>query len=61
MRNIHHKYQILESLNAMDQAQMESVLKYVKSMLEAPTSSETDYERFKRNAMKEIRQALKDE
>ena len=59
MRNIHHKYQILESLDAMDQAQMESVLKYVKSMLGKPASSETDYERFKRNAMKEIRQALK--
>jgi hypothetical protein len=41
----------------MDQAQMEKVLKYVKSMLEKP-ASETAYERFKRNAMKEIRQAL---
>jgi hypothetical protein len=59
MRNIHHKHQILESLNSMDQAQMESVLKYVKGILEKPASSETDYERFKRNAMREIRQALK--
>jgi hypothetical protein len=51
------KQQILESLNALDQVQMEKVLQYVKTILEKP-ASETAYDRFKRNAMKEIRQAL---
>jgi hypothetical protein len=46
-----------EFTDQLDQAQMEKVLKYVKSMLEKPVS-ETAYERFKRDAMKEIRQAL---
>jgi hypothetical protein len=52
-----HKHQILESLNSMDQAQMERVLNYVRSIAHQ-SSAETAYERFKKNAMKEIRQAL---
>jgi hypothetical protein len=58
MISSHKKHQILESLNAMDQAQMDAVLTYVKSILQKP-EAETSYEKFKRNAMKEIRQALK--
>jgi hypothetical protein len=52
-----HKHQILESLNSMDQTQMEKVLNYVRSIAQQ-SSAETAYERFKKNAMKEIRQAL---
>ena len=58
MISILKKHQILESLNAMDQAQMDAVLKYVNAILQKP-EPETSYEKFKRNAMKEIRQALK--
>ena len=57
MISILKKHQILESLNAMDQAQMDAVLKYVNAILQKP-EPETSYEKFKRNAMKEIRQAL---
>ncbi|MFN3840637.1 MAG: hypothetical protein ACK4RF_08010 [Cyclobacteriaceae bacterium] len=52
------KLQILESLNALDQSQTEKVLAYINSMLVA-SRDESKYRRFKREAMKEIRQALK--
>ena len=51
------KHLIVESLNAMDQSQMEKVLNYVQSILQKPVN-ETAYDRFKRNALREIRQAL---
>ncbi len=50
------KLAILQSLDAMDQMQMEEVLKYIKSLLDAP---QADYQAFKKEAMKEIRQALR--
>jgi hypothetical protein len=46
----------LESLNALDQTQTEKVLAYIKDML--TPSDESQYKRNKREAMKEIRQAL---
>jgi tellurite resistance protein len=52
------KLQILESLNALDQSQSEKVLAYIKDML-VSSRDESTYRRFKREAMKEIRQALK--
>ncbi|QOI96625.1 MAG: hypothetical protein HRU69_03585 [Flammeovirgaceae bacterium] len=52
------KLQILESLNALDQSQTEKVLAYIKNML-VTSRDEMQYKRFKREAMKEIRQALK--
>ncbi len=52
------KLQILESLNALDQSQTEKVLAYIKDML-VSSRDESQYKRFKREAMKEIRQALK--
>ncbi|MCK6617295.1 MAG: hypothetical protein L6Q51_06600 [Cyclobacteriaceae bacterium] len=52
------KLQILESLNALDQSQTEKVLAYIKNML-VTSRDEMQYRRFKREAMKEIRQALK--
>ena len=56
MNSVTKKLQILESLNAMDQSQMEKVLAYIKDML--TPKNELEYKRNKREAMKEIRQAL---
>lgn len=54
------KLAILQSLDAMDQVQMEEVLTYIKGLLNHPKRTE-DYKDFKREAMKEIRQALRKE
>ena len=56
MNSVTEKLQILESLNALDQTQTEKVLAYIKDML--TPSDESQYKRNKREAMKEIRQAL---
>ena len=53
----HQKLEILESLGSLDQVQTEEVLNYIKGLLQTP-KAEADYNRFKREAMKEIRQAL---
>ncbi len=50
------KLAILQSLDAMDKMQMEEVLNYIKTILHQP---EPDYSAFKKEAMKEIRQALR--
>jgi tellurite resistance protein len=52
------KLRILESLDALDQSQSEKVLAYIKNML-AASRDESQHRRFKREAMKEIRKALK--
>jgi len=57
MTNIHHKHQILESLDSLDQAQTEKVLEYIKGLV-TPSKEATGYKKLKREAMKEIRQAL---
>lgn len=57
MNSVTEKLQILESLNALDKTQTEKVLAYIKDML-APNKEEQEYKRSKREAMKEIRQAL---
>ena len=51
------KLAILQSLDAMDQLQMENVLKYIKDVLQQPDS--VDHKSFKKEAMKEIRKALR--
>lgn len=56
MNSVTRKLQILESLSAMDQTQTEKVLAYIKDML--TPKNEGEYKRNKREAMKEIRQAL---
>ena len=56
MNSVTEKLQILESLSAMDQTQTEKVLAYIKDML--TPKNESEYKRNKREAMKEIRQAL---
>jgi hypothetical protein len=57
MSNIHQKHQILESLEALDQVQAEKVLEYIKGLLYT-TKDDASYLKFKREAMKEIRQAI---
>jgi hypothetical protein len=51
------KLAILQSLDAMDQLQMENVLDYIKSILR--NSDVADHKSFKKEAMKEIRKALR--
>ena len=50
------KLAILQSLDGMDKVQMEDVLTYIKSILHQP---DQDDRAFKKEAMKEIRQALR--
>ncbi|MBY0435733.1 MAG: hypothetical protein K2U26_16665 [Cyclobacteriaceae bacterium] len=50
------KLAILESLDAMDQIQMEKVLLYIKEMLQQDHSRNS--RRFRQQAMEQIRQAL---
>jgi len=54
------KLAILQSLDTMDKVQMEEVLTYIKGVLSQPENS-IDYKAFKKEAMKEIRQALRQE
>ncbi len=51
------KLAILQSLDAMDQVQMEKVLGYIKDVLKNPVGH--DYQNFKKEAMKDIRRALR--
>ena len=51
------KLAILQSLDSMDQVQMENVLQYIKNVLQQP--GHIDYKTFKKEAMKEIRNALR--
>lgn len=54
------KLAILQSLDAMDKVQMEGVLTYIKGVLTQPESA-VDHKALKKEAMKEIRQALRQE
>ena len=54
------KLAILQSLDAMDKGQMQEVLLYIKNLLHQPEKP-GDYNAFKKEAMKEIRQALRKE
>ncbi len=60
MASATQKLQILESLNALDAAQTEKVLSYIRS-LTSTTRDEMRYKLYKREAMKEIRKALRTE
>jgi hypothetical protein len=51
------KLAILQSLDAMDRRQTDEVLRYIKSILSQPAVP-NDYQTFKREALKEIQQAL---
>ncbi len=52
------KSAILESLNEMDNRQAQKVLAYIRSLL-VQAKEDGDYRRFKQEALKEIRQAIK--
>ena len=52
------KLAILQCLDAMDKVQMEEVLTYIKGIL-TPSGQKMDPKAFKKEAMKEIRQALR--
>ena len=51
------KLAILQSLDTLDQVQMEQVLVYIRQML--VRNEKVDYRNFKSEAMKEIRKALR--
>lgn len=57
MKAFNQKNEILESLEALDPSQAEQVLAYIKGLLQSP-QDEASYRKLKRNALKEIRQAL---
>ena len=57
MSLVESKYAILESVNEMDRLQAARVLDYIKSML--GKSDEAHYNRFKKKALREINEALK--
>ena len=59
MKSIHHRHQILESLDSMDQAQTEKVLDFIKRMKSYPPQ-ETAQQILKREALRQIRQALRE-
>ncbi len=50
--------QILENLNSLNQNQADDVLTYIKNMM--PSRDDVSYKNFKREALKEIRQALRE-
>jgi hypothetical protein len=56
---IRSKLAILESLLKMDDFQAEKVLNYMRSLPKAKPLYASEYERFKQQALKEIRNALK--
>ncbi len=58
MITVTQKLRIMESLDALNQTQSEKVLAYIRSMVNNQRE-EDQYKRFKREAMKEIRKALK--
>jgi hypothetical protein len=57
MTTIAKKNQILENLDSLNQHQADDVLKYIKNLV--TSRDEVSYKNFKREALKEIRQALR--
>ena len=51
------KIQILANLDSLNQNQADDVLKYIKNLV--TSRDEDSYKNFKREALKEIRQALR--
>lgn len=51
------KIQILENLDSLNQHQADDVLKYIKNLV--TSRDEDSYMNFKREGLKEIRQALR--
>lgn len=57
MTTTNQRNQILETLNVLDQEQTEKVLAYMKNILYSDTDQAV-YQKFKREAMRDIRKAL---
>jgi hypothetical protein len=57
MTTTNQKHRILESLDSLDQTQAEKVLAYIQGLTYA-SREDAGYQRLKREAMKEIRNAL---
>ncbi|MCI0750785.1 MAG: hypothetical protein L0Y35_03015 [Flammeovirgaceae bacterium] len=58
MTNTKQKLQILEKLDSLDAGQADTVLEYIKSLLQV-SKDEATYKKFKKEALKEIRSALR--
>jgi len=57
MQNVTKKQAIMQSLEAMNASEMEKVIDYIKDLLYTE-EQDMSYQNFKRNAIKEIQQAL---
>jgi hypothetical protein len=57
MTTTNQRNQILETLNVLDQEQAEKVLAYMKGIMYGDTEKAV-YQKFKRDAMRDIRMAL---
>jgi hypothetical protein len=57
MTTMNQKHQILESLDTLDQNQTEKVLNYINGLTNV-SREDVRYQSLKREAIKEIRQAL---
>jgi hypothetical protein len=53
------KHLIIETLSSMNKTQMEKVLQFAKG-IRMQSEPESAYDRFKKQAMKEIREALRE-
>jgi hypothetical protein len=58
MTTLHQKFQIMESLDFLDQAQAKEVLNYIQDLQKRSTIENQRHQNVKREAMIEIRQAL---
>lgn len=57
MTTIHQRHQILESISGLDSTQTEKVLAFIQGLIQTP-QSETEHQKMKKAALKEIRRAL---
>lgn len=57
MTSFYQRHQILASLDGLDQRQTEKVLEYIRS-IQGSGKDESQHQKVKREAMKEIRLAL---
>lgn len=59
MKTVTPKIAILGTLDSMDNVQAEKVLEYIKSLLNNNSGKNQNYNRFKQEALREIRNALR--
>lgn len=58
MTALHQKFEIMESLDSLDQSQAREVLNYIKNLQHKSSVEDQRQQKIKREAMIEIRQAL---